>query len=1092
MATLRRLKNKENNNNNNIEHQTTTTLNINKIHECLNNGCEKMFKSMSSRSNHMKTCTHIRRSPRKKMKVTVQGGGVKYKCKHCPQLFAFSSSLYKHRRKCNPSRQHEGKEPITKPSKSATATNEFICTTCYKIFDRISKRDKHELTMHLGELDKYCVKCGRKFKRSDHYNNHVAMCTAHPQEMIGLGDDFGDDLGDELGYGPGDELGDEVGDPDLEMPSFILSADLFGTSRRNNELAGEMWEEMECSGADQREETEDILDGQSVEDLPTCSPFISSSEAVIEPNDLPTSSPFISSSEAVIEPNDLPTCSLFISSGEAVIEPNNLPTFDYTSLQSLDNSVDLDASVQTNQSNQEPTDGDSSDDNSDDNISDYKDIICDAVVADLRDNKSDSEYIFSRLYSFFGVRITYDLELQKWLAKAFYGPRKRKQRFVERLFRWLKPKIEIPRRHGPAYTPEQRQLIFDTWIDNSTISVDRRDGRDSVRIPKGVYNKRFFSIETSLVSFLKNKRNAEIAQAPRYICHMTTSEILKVLEDKHGSKFCRGSVHNLRPFFVENPTDREKLECLCTVCCNIRLLFQAVQRRAKKNSLPEFQSITSYFTNNKNCGNDRNGFISHSCLTGSCENCSGIIDPHPYSFKEDDVVTYYQFELVSTGKLNKKGKPKKKTQRVDYNSVSTTSLVEKLNATASRYLLHRYDVCTDKTIWPLIQEACNEKGVYIVHMDFSENIKEKPKFETQPHHFSGQQHSLHCSFAETPDGNIYFYHFSDEIQHDWRFTKAVILDLIKKLFKDQIILRFKTDNCTVQYKCLHVFGMYLALAKFLGKKIIVYYGAAGHGRCLVDGMSSWGVKNPLRKLIIIADFWWLHASQLVKLFHDKGFQCENRDYSELTVDYIQSFPKDSAKKIPGCTKYHMIVFNPDNTFECKEDLCECDMCFTGLFGKCMYGENDDGENNDEENDDGDEEDDDAEDKDPGDDDDDDDDGVNDLRFDMLCEMMEPGKIIALRTHELERQSFYLVSINEVVRNSPVDAFDCFNHCINKGDNYISCVYLEIDTVTKRYVKYRRCSSKVFVLPGEVLSPFVDISEDLVLKMDEKQWLDDMA
>ena len=125
-------------------------------------------------------------------------------------------------------------------------------------------------------------------------------------------------------------------------------------------------------------------------------------------------------------------------------------------------------------------------------------------------------------------------------------------------------------------------------------------------------------------------------------------------------------------------------------------------------------------------------------------------------------------------------------------------------------------------------------GEIIVHMDYSENLKEKPKFETQSHHFSGEQHSLHCSVVEKPEGHIYFYHFSDEKKHNWQFTKAIVMDLLEKVFQDQDIIRFKTDNCTTQYKCLYVFGMYSELAVKLNKTIILYYGATG----LVDGMSK--------------------------------------------------------------------------------------------------------------------------------------------------------------------------------------------------------------------------------------------------------------
>ena len=144
-------------------------------------------------------------------------------------------------------------------------------------------------------------------------------------------------------------------------------------------------------------------------------------------------------------------------------------------------------------------------------------------------------------------------------------------------------------------------------------------------------------------------------------------------------------VSRLKSFFV----------CLCETCCNVRNMFDAIQQRAKRYSMKLHKSITFYFISDAECTQDRNGYIARSCINGSCDACCGIIKPEPYQFPQDDVVTYYQFELVPIGKFDKDGKPKKNTSRVNYTSVPT-SLVQKLNNSVLRYLLHRFDVINDK------------------------------------------------------------------------------------------------------------------------------------------------------------------------------------------------------------------------------------------------------------------------------------------------------------------------------------------------------------------------------------------------------------
>ena len=136
-------------------------------------------------------------------------------------------------------------------------------------------------------------------------------------------------------------------------------------------------------------------------------------------------------------------------------------------------------------------------------------------------------------------------------------------------------------------------------------------------------------------------------------------------------------------------------------------------------------------------------------------------------------------------------------------------------------------------------------GENIAHLDYSEDIAEKPKFEPQPAHYSGSQSSLHCNVIHSSPENVYVYHLSDVLNHDASFTKAVVLDLINEHLKNNKRIYIKSDNCRGQFKCRWIFGVYRDIATSLGKEVIIYYGASGHGHGLVDRMSSFGVKTPL-------------------------------------------------------------------------------------------------------------------------------------------------------------------------------------------------------------------------------------------------------
>ena len=129
------------------------------------NVCVKVerYKSMSSRSNHMKKCPFNTKSPRKVFNYKIgKDGTTKSKCKFCPKYYSSKQGAYRHQKVCNSARVKSGKQPITKKRKQS----KFNCETCFKKFDRADKLETHK-KIHTGENRKTCSKCTRTFKRID-------------------------------------------------------------------------------------------------------------------------------------------------------------------------------------------------------------------------------------------------------------------------------------------------------------------------------------------------------------------------------------------------------------------------------------------------------------------------------------------------------------------------------------------------------------------------------------------------------------------------------------------------------------------------------------------------------------------------------------------------------------------------------------------------------------------------------------------------------------------------------------------------------------------------------------------------------------
>ena len=92
------------------------------------------------------------------------------------------------------------------------------------------------------------------------------------------------------------------------------------------------------------------------------------------------------------------------------------------------------------------------------------------------------------------------------------------------------------------------------------------------------------------------------------------------------------------------------------------------------------------------------------------------------------------------------------------------------------------------------------------------------------------------------------------------------------------ILVIKSDNCSTQYKSRKTFNKVKALALKYNITIFWFYGEAGHGRGLVDAMSSFGCKKILNQAIICEDVWFKDAMEMTEFLKNECERDENKEY----------------------------------------------------------------------------------------------------------------------------------------------------------------------------------------------------------------------
>ena len=384
------------------------------------------------------------------------------------------------------------------------------------------------------------------------------------------------------------------------------------------------------------------------------------------------------------------------------------------------------------------------------------------------------------------------------------------------------------------------QSIYNFWLkeENSIISNDWRNGRDVVRIPKATYPSKYGNfvnpnIEVEDVILKKKNTVKRYIKAPRMIYTKSIKRLhLEYLKEHPNIDCSQSGFAKYRPFYIEVPTEKENQSCWCIVCQNAHTKLREINTFWKIEKLQPVYSVTGSFQSQED--DDANHAL------------------YPKQSSKENV-NYYIFESVLQDYV-KEGVTKTytRTTRVDKNE-SVCDIYADYVASGEHYLSHLSIVDNIKAVLLKIRESFT--GKYI-EMDFAQNIALKTKDEVQTAQFSGKQQFLH--FSIVIDGNdalSYVYHLSDDTGHDSTFVDEVLNDIFGRwnIRNEKILL--KSDNAGKQYKDKYAFAYYQKLTDKYNVRIIRLYGAAGHGKELIDAMSCFGVKSILRKDIVTGDLW---------------------------------------------------------------------------------------------------------------------------------------------------------------------------------------------------------------------------------------------
>jgi hypothetical protein len=645
----------------------------------------------------------------------------------------------------------------------------------------------------------------------------------------------------------------------------------------------------------------------------------------------------------------------------------------------------------------------SDDEDQDENFpeTDLSEIVFNIFLEDLRQlykPKSSNHAFISRLMHLFDHNLCNYLFI-RYLSKKLQI---RYEYLVNMILRYDKDSASYGTRKRNPWSEEVRKKIYQFWLDNSIVTVDRRNGRDIVRIPKSRYDQindlnKNPDDENITVEEKVFKKTGNVKQYVKAVKKIYTKSVRQLYRDykssEGASEVSLAVFFQMKPFYVVPPTEKEKLSCLCTTCLNIHVKLNVINKQRKSNGVEEVLSATEYVS----CGLCEN--FSEKCLSGECDKPS--CNRMPFEGHEaigEEIVSYYYFGIVEEDYYDKSGTQKtyKRTSRIDVPSIKLSELARLTFDDGLAYLKHKIIVDNDREVFPLLRS--NHTGIFL-HMDFSENINLQEKLQVQSAHFSGKQCTLHCTVMEPPNPYKYIFHFSDDTSHDGAFVDLVMRDIMDRqgVTSGSTIL-VKTDNCKVQYKSRLPFRCYQNLCDDYGVNIVKTYGAPGHGKGLVDAMSSFGVKSPLRNAVVTKDMWFPTAESMVEYLSEE-MSDKNHLYKFFSKEEVMLHRKACKRSlvIPGCSKIQLMYFQgAGEEIITQKKFCSCSSCINLKFGDCQSSSKIHGEDQDYNPELADEYQDDSE----------------------PCEMavseaIQPGSYIAIHTPSTSLEMFFLFSVLSV-------------------------------------------------------------------------------
>lgn len=315
----------------------------------------------------------------------------------------------------------------------------------------------------------------------------------------------------------------------------------------------------------------------------------------------------------------------------------------------------------------------------------------------------------------------------------------------------------------------------------------------------------------------------------------TLESLHKKFQAENKRRVSYSTFYRCRPFWVIQPTDKDRETCACKLCENMKYMTEALHKtKAIDTSNPDV--LLHYVVCSK---------LNKRCMYGECQACEH--KKMPMIVKDGtQEVSWKKWKTIKENRILKNNATKEITLTVKHEEKGTLhELIDNFHDQIWRYRRHIFNITNQHRHYKLLKEGLKENECFM-HIDFAENYVGKMTSEIQSMHFgaSKPQITLHTGYYVLggKEELVSFSGVSDSLQHDpaaiWAFLKPLLLEIKDKHPRVDFI-HFYSDGPTTQYRQktnFYFFSTEVFEAGFKGASW--NFLEAGHGKGIPDGVGG--------------------------------------------------------------------------------------------------------------------------------------------------------------------------------------------------------------------------------------------------------------